>query len=55
METALTHDRSTRRAFLAHGSVLAGAALLLVTHDPALAARAQRAVTLRDGCQVEPA
>jgi putative ABC transport system ATP-binding protein len=32
-----------------------GAALLLVTHDPALAARAQRAVTLRDGCQVEPA
>jgi putative ABC transport system ATP-binding protein len=32
-----------------------GAALLLVTHDPALAARAQRAVTLRDGRQVEPA
>jgi putative ABC transport system ATP-binding protein len=27
----------------------AGAAMLLVTHDPALAARAQRVVTLRDG------
>jgi putative ABC transport system ATP-binding protein len=32
-----------------------GAALLLVTHDPALAARAQRVVTLRDGRPVEPA
>jgi putative ABC transport system ATP-binding protein len=32
----------------------AGAALLLVSHDPALAARAQRVVTLRDGHQVEP-
>ena len=32
-----------------------GAALLMVTHDPALAARAQRAVTLRDGHQAEPA
>jgi len=31
-----------------------GAALLLVTHDPALAARAQRVVTLRDGRPVEP-
>ena len=29
-----------------------GAALLLVTHDPALAARAQRVVTLRDGASV---
>lgn len=32
-----------------------GAALLLVTHDPALAARAQRVVTLRDGRPVEAA
>ena len=32
-----------------------GAALLLVTHDTTLAARAQRAVMLRDGRQVEPA
>jgi putative ABC transport system ATP-binding protein len=32
-----------------------GAALLLVTHDPTLAARAQRVVTLRDGRQAEPA
>jgi len=31
-----------------------GAALMLVTHDPALAGRAQRVVTLRDGHQVEP-
>jgi putative ABC transport system ATP-binding protein len=30
-----------------------GAALLLVTHDPALAGRAQRVVTLRDGHPVE--
>ncbi len=29
-----------------------GAAVLLVTHDPALAARAQRVVTLRDGASV---
>ena len=29
-----------------------GAALLLVTHEPALAARAQRVVTLRDGAPV---
>ena len=29
-----------------------GAALLLVTHDPVLAARAQRVVTLRDGASV---
>jgi len=29
-----------------------GAALLLVTHDPLLAARAQRVVTLRDGASV---
>ncbi|RAK65374.1 ABC transporter ATP-binding protein [Phenylobacterium kunshanense] len=33
----------------------AGAALLLVTHDPALAARAQRVVTLRDGRPVAEA
>ena len=33
----------------------AGAALLMVTHDPELAARAQRVVTLRDGRPVEPA
>ena len=32
-----------------------GAALLLVTHDAELAARAQRVVTLKDGRQVEPA
>ncbi len=32
-----------------------GAALLLVTHDPALAARTQRVVTLRDGRPVETA
>jgi len=32
-----------------------GAALLMVTHDPVLASRAQRVVTLRDGRQVEPA
>ena len=32
-----------------------GAALMLVTHDPALAARAQRVVALREGHQVEPA
>lgn len=31
------------------------AALLLVTHDTGLAARAQRTVSLRDGHQVEPA
>jgi putative ABC transport system ATP-binding protein len=30
----------------------AGAAMLLVTHDPELAARAQRVVTLRDGAPV---
>jgi putative ABC transport system ATP-binding protein len=29
-----------------------GAALLMVTHDPKLAARAQRAVHLRDGASV---
>jgi len=33
----------------------AGAALLLVTHDPILAARAQRVVTLRDGRPVSEA
>ena len=33
----------------------AGAALLMVTHDPELAARAQRVVTLRDGRPVEAA
>jgi len=33
----------------------AGAALLMVTHDPTLAARAQRVVTLRDGRPVETA
>jgi putative ABC transport system ATP-binding protein len=32
-----------------------GAALLMVTHDPGLAGRAQRVVTLRDGRQVESA
>ena len=32
-----------------------GAALLLVTHDPALAKRAQRVVTLRDGREVAAA
>lgn len=32
-----------------------GAALLMVTHDPELAARAQRVVTLRDGRPVETA
>ena len=32
-----------------------GAALLLVTHDPALAKRAQRVVTLRDGREVASA
>ena len=32
-----------------------GAALLLVTHDPALAKRAQRVVTLRDGREVTAA
>ena len=32
-----------------------GAALLLVTHDPALAARAQRVVTLRDGAPIPDA
>ena len=32
-----------------------GAALLMVTHDTALAGRAQRVVTLRDGRQVESA
>ena len=32
-----------------------GLTLVVVTHDPALAARAQRVVTLRDGRQAEPA
>ncbi len=41
METALTHDRSTRRAFLAHGSVLAGAALLTGAPGLLLPAQAQ--------------
>jgi len=31
-----------------------GAALLMVTHDPTLAARAQRVVALRDGAPVPP-
>ena len=31
-----------------------GAALVMVTHDPKLAARAQRVVTLRDGASVQP-
>jgi putative ABC transport system ATP-binding protein len=31
-----------------------GAALLMVTHDPTLAARAQRVVALRDGAPVSP-